>query len=351
WPEFLPDGNHFLFYAVSTYPEINPENPSDIDQSGLFIGSLDGMEARLLQTPPSRARYVDGRLLYVDDGILMARTFDPDALEFTGEPLPLAEGVTQSVGALWGAALFSVSDEGTLVFVRGAIESRRPSKLVWFDRRGNEVGVVGEPAVHGALRLSHDGRRVAFFVGDPGEIWIHDLARETPTRFTFDPGDDESPVWSPDDKTILFSSSRVISGQSFSVATLIKRATSGLEQEEVLISPEFDVKPTDWSPDGSVVLLQAPRPRTGSDLMLYSIADNTIEPWVETEYNEDAGRFSPDGKWVAYQSDESGTPEIYVRSFPGAGGLWQISKGGGAFPVWRSDGKELFFVNPEARIM
>ena len=350
WPHFLPDGKHFLFYAVSTYPEINPENPSDIDQSGLFIGSLDGMEPRLLQSPRSRARYIDGNLLYVDDGILMARPFDPEALEFKGEPIPLVEDVTQSVGALWGAALFSVSDEGTMTLVSGAAESRTPSNLVWFDRKGNEVGRVGEAAVHGGIRLSYDGKRLAYFIDDPGDVWIQDLAREVPTRFTFDQGNDSGPIWSPDDKTIVFASSRVISGKRFAVANLMARATSGLEPVEHLVSPEWDVAVRDWSPDGSVILVRVARPGTGTDLMLYRVEDKTLTPLLETEYNETSGRFSPDGKWIAYESDESGIPEIYVRSFPGTGGLWQISKGGGEYPVWRRDGKELFYLDSDSNM-
>ncbi len=351
WPHFLPDGNHFLFYAVSTYPEMNPENPSEVDQSGLYVTSLDGMEPQLLHTARSRASYTDGKLLYVDDGILMARPFDPEGLTFLGEPVSLADGVTQSAGALWGGALFSVSDEGTLVLVRGASEERGVSELVWRDRSGAEIGRLGEPASYGDVRLSSDGRRLTYTIGDPGDVWITDLARETTTRFTFDQGNDATPVWSPDDDRIIFQSSRVISGQRFRPANLMTRLTSGLEGVEHLMSTEFLASPADWSPDGSTVMLVAMRPGTGIDLMLYSVEDGRIEDFLTTEYNEEYARFSPDGKWLAFQSDESGRLEVYVQPFPGPGGKWQVSKSGGRMAVWRRDGRELFYVGPDAELM
>ncbi|MFQ5766889.1 MAG: TolB family protein [Acidobacteriota bacterium] len=161
WPHFLPDGNHFLYYTVSTYPELNPENPSAADRSGLYAGSLDGMEPRLVQKVRSRAVYSDGWLLFVDDGVLMARGFDPESLNLQENSVSLADGVTQSADAVWGAALFSVSDEDTLLFVRGAAENRGVSRLVLRDRKGTQIRTFGEPATYNSLRLSHDGKRAA----------------------------------------------------------------------------------------------------------------------------------------------------------------------------------------------
>ena len=349
WPHLLPDGRHFLYYVVSTYPALNPENPSELDKSGLYLGSLDGAEPRLLQTARSRAVYVGGSLLFVDDGNLMARPFDLQGLTFHGDPVPLAEDVTQSVDSLWGGALFSVSDEGTLLFVRGAPQRHAFSQFQWRDRDGNDLGTVGEPASYRSMQISHDGRRVATSIGDPADIWIHDLERGTSTRFTFDPGDDNVPLWSPDDDRVLFQSSRVIAGRRFTPANLFQRVTSGLEPEQHLETEEFgsSLMPGDWSPDGRLVTLTTARPGTGSDLMIYSFEDGSVEPYLVSDHDEEYAQFSPNGRWLAYQSSESGRYEIYVQPYPGPGGKWQLSSDGGRLPVWRTDGKELFYVDAD----
>jgi Tol biopolymer transport system component len=349
WPHMLPDGQHFLYFVVSTYPELNPENPSEADKSGLYLGSFDGTEPRLLETARSRAAYTNGSLIYVDDGILMARPFDVESLSFRGESVALAEGVTQSVDALWGGALFSVSDEGTLLFVRGAPERRAISQLRWRDRQGRDAGTFGEPQAFNSLRLSHDGRRLATSIGDPGDIWIYDFHRESSTRFTFDPGNDIIPSWSPGDDRLVFGSSRVIPGKPFAPGNLFQKATSGLETEEHLVVVESGptLLPADWAPDGSLVVLTALLPGTGSDIMRFSFSDNSIEPYISTENDEQSPRLSPDGRWIAYESNESGRYEVYVQAFPGPGGKWQVSSDGGILPAWRRDGKELFYLGPD----
>jgi len=346
WPQMLPDGRHFLYFIVSTYPALNPAEPLEADKSGLYVGTLDGTEPpKLVTTARSRAVYRDGYLLYVDDGLLVAHAFDLDGLALQGDPVALAEGVTQSVDALWGGALFSVSDEGTLLFARGAPERRPISRLTWFDRSGHAVGTIGEPAAYESVRISHDGRRVATSIADPGDIWIHDVQRGASSRFTFDPGNDITPVWSPDDAEVLFQSTRVSAGQEFTPASLYRKVSSGLEPEEriplTLGGPTF--LPSDWSPDGGSVLLTALSPGTGADILVYSFADGTATAFLATEGDEDSARFSPDGRFVAYASSESGQREIYVQAFPGRGGKWQVSRGGGLLPVWRGDGRELFF--------
>ncbi len=349
WPHLLPDGNHFLYYVVSTYPALNPDNPSEVDKSGLYIGSLDGAEPRFLQTARSRAVYTGGSLLFVDDGILIARPFDLLTLSFKGQPVSIAEKVTQSVDALWGGALFSVSDEGTLLFVRGALESSTVSQLRWRDREGKELGTVGEPQSFRGVRISHGGSRLAVSIGEPGDIWIYDLERDTSTRFTFDTGDDGGPIWSPDDEHIFFQSSRIISGQQFTAGNLFQKPSSGLEPEEhqSVVGPAPALTPNDWSPDGNFVVLEGMRPGTGTDIMIYSFDDGTVQAYLETEDSEWAAKFSPNGRWLAYQSNESGRYEVYVRAFPGPGGKWQVSKDGGMLPVWRADGKELFYAGTD----
>jgi Tol biopolymer transport system component len=352
WPHLLPDGKHFLYFVVSTYPELNPENPSEADQSGLYVSSLEGGEPKLLQTARSRVVYRDGSLLYVDDGILMARPFDVRSRSFTGDPVTLASGVTQSVDALWGGSLFSVSEEGTLLFVRGARERRPISRLVWRDRDGAALAEVGQPQSFNAVRLSHDGTRAATSIGDPGDIWLYDLVRGNSTRFTFDPGNDGNPVWSPDDTYVLFESSRVIPGRAFSPGSLFRKAVTGAEPEEHLTSVDFlgpTLFTTDWSPDGKHVAVLGANQGTGSDLLIYSMETGEFITFLQTEDTEQAGRFSPDGRWLAYESDESGDYEVYVRAFPGPGGKWQVSTEGGGRPVWRADGKELFYITKDQR--
>jgi serine/threonine protein kinase/Tol biopolymer transport system component len=350
WPHFLPDGKHFLFYVVSTYPKLNPDSPSEADQSGLYVGSLDGDDVRFLHDVRSRVVYTHGSLMYVDDGVLTVRPFDLSTLSFDGEPVSIAEKVTQTAGALWGGALFSVSNEGTLLFARGVLEQTALAQLKWFDRKGNEIGQVGGTESYNDIRLSNDGDRLVASIGDPGNIWIYDLQRETSTLFTFDPGNDDSPIWSPEDERIFFQSSRVIPGQRFSPGNLFQKLSSGAEDVEHLAVADLGPRlfPTDWSPDGTTVVLNAFRAGTGSDLMLYSFEAGTLEQYLGTPTNETAARFSPEGRWLAYQSDESGRYEIYVRAFAGSGGKWQISTDGGTLPVWRADGKELFYAGPDS---
>ncbi len=353
WPHILPGGKHFLFFSVSTYPEINPDNPSEADQSGLYIGSFDGSEPRLLQTARSRVAYRNGSLIYVDDRILMARGFDLDSLSFTGDPVSIASDITQSVDALWGGALFSVSENGTLLFVRGATESRPVTRLTWLDREGNEVGTIGEPRSFNTFRLSGDGKRLAADIGDPADIWIYDLERGSSTRLTFDPGYDGFPVWSPDGRDVMFQSSRIIPGQSFSPGTVFRKSVDGLEDEQQLVSVDVTdpaLYTSDWSTDGRHVALMGASQGTGADVLIYSIENEEITTFLQTEDTEMAGRFSPNGRWLAYESDESGSYEVYVRAFPGPGGMWQVSgDGGGSRPVWSADGKELFYVSANNR--
>jgi WD40 repeat protein len=289
-------------------------------------------------------------LLFVDDGILMARPFDLSSLSFTGEPFSIAEDVTQTVDALWGGALFSVSNEGTLLFVRGAPERGSISVMRFFDREGNDLGALGEPGPFNSVRISHDGGRVATSIGDPGDIYIHDVQRGSATRFTFDPGNDTLPIWSPDDDHVLFQSSRIIEGEEFAPGNLFRKATSGLEPEEHLaaaVGSRAAVLPADWSSDGSVILLTALNTGSGADIVIYSFKDNSIEPFIATDSDEESARLSPDGRWLAYESRESGRSEVYVQAFPGPGGKWQLSKGGGTLPVWRADGKELFYLGDD----
>jgi Tol biopolymer transport system component/tRNA A-37 threonylcarbamoyl transferase component Bud32 len=353
WPHMLPDGKHFLFYAVSTYPALNPQNPSEVDKSGLYIRSLEGGEPRLLSTTRSRAAYVNGHLLYVDANVLTARPFDLDALEFSGDPITLAEDVTQSVDSLWGGALFSVSQTGNLLFVRGARETRDEVRIQWFDRDGTVLETGDDVEPYNDLRLSGDDRSLLVTMGDPSDVWIHDLQRDVATRFTFDSGNDDSAVWSPNGDRVAFASSRIISGQQFTPGNLFVKDSSGSTAEEHLQLSERppNLAPSDWSPDGSLLALTAFSPRTGRDILFYSFDEGALVDWLVTPGDEQLAVFSPDGRWVAYESDETGRYEIYVAALSGGGGKWQVSNAGGEMARWRADGAELFFVTSDDVMM
>jgi Tol biopolymer transport system component len=353
WPHVLPDGQHFLFYAVSTYPEVNPDSPAQEDRSGLFVASLDGGEPTLLHTARSRAVYRNGRLYYVDDGILLARPFDAKGRRFTGDAIAIASRVTQSAGALWGGALFSVAETGRMMFVRGAAEARTVSELTWVDRHGRMIGTIGGPDSYNSVRLSHDQTRLAVSTGDPEEIWIHDLERGTPTRFTFDAGSDAGPVWSPDDRSVLFTSTRVVPGEPFMPIRIFRKDATGRTAETpVAASREFGATlfMSDWSPDGRFLIGAAARQNLGSDLVTVDLENGAFDLMLSTEDSEQAGRFSPDGRWLAYESDVTGRYEVYVRPFPSSGGEWQVSDGG-LRPVWRGDGRELYYVSEDGTMM
>ena len=353
WPHLLPDGKHFLYYAVSTYPAVSGNKASEADKSGLYIGSLDGGEPKLLQAIPSRAVYRDGMLLYVDQKVLTSRPFDLDSLSFSGEPVSLAENVSQSADSLWGNALFSVSKTGDLLFVRGARETRGVSRLTWMDRTGKILEVIGDAKPYIDLRLSKDDSRVATTIGDPGDVWITDLKRGTETRFTFDPGNDDSPLWSPNGDQLIFHSSRLIEGKGFSPTNVYTKSSSGLGQEERL-PIEFagaTLQPSSWSSDGKLISLTEFNPMTGSDISFYSIEDESRIPYLHSSMDELSAIFSPDRRWVTYTSNESGRYEVYVATYPEPSGKWQISNSGGGIPRWRADGRELYYATEQNDIM
>jgi Tol biopolymer transport system component len=218
---------------------------------------------------------------------------------------------------------------------------------VWVDRSGKKIDVLGEPADYYEPRISPDGRRVAIGIGDPGDIWVYDVARRVRTRLTFASSDDFAATWSPDGERVAFSSQRSGSGD------LYAKSASGTGNDELLSSSKIFKVPNSWSPDGRYIAYIAFQGAPGSkaDLWLLSLPDGKSSPLLQTEFDELAGVFSPEGRWLAYASNESGRFEIYVQPFPGPGGKWQVSTAGGLHPRWRRDGKELFYVAPDGKIM
>jgi len=336
-PRFLPDGRHLLYLVISSRPE----------NAGIRVGSLDSAETKLLvNTDASGAYAPPGYLLFLRDRTLMAQKLDVDRLVIVGEPLPVADDVGR-LGPGARFALFSVSRTGVLVYRRGRNDA---SQLTWFDRQGKQVGTLGPVANFGVPWLSPDERRVTFTGAAPEggnlDIWLMDLARGNPTRLTFDPSPDSNPVWSPDGSRILFTSER--DGQP----NLYQSAAGGGSADELLVKSDFRKSPNDWSADGKFILYHEQNPKTGNDLWVFPLSgERKPFPFLQTPFDERQGRFSPDGRWIAYASNETGTWQVYVRRFPGSGGKWQVSTNGGAQPQWRGDGRELFYLSPDRKLM
>lgn len=334
YPFFLPDGRHFLFQTWNGRSE----------DSSIFVASLDGGERKLLLKNDSNVAYAaPGYLLFARDTTLLAQPFDASKLQLNGEPFPVVEQVTFSAGI--GYSNFSVSENGTMVFWSGSATNRQ---LAWFDRSGKQLSSVGPPGEYNDVVLSPDEKRAALQRDDGtnSDIWLMDLTRGVPLRFTFNAALEDDPVWSPDGSLIVFNTSRD------GARGLYRKVSSGAGNEELLVKAEAVTNGSDWSPDGRFIVFESADPRTGSDLWVVPLfGDMKPYPVLQTEFNETHGHFSPDGRWLAYVSNESGRDEVYVQSFPPSGGKWQVSTGGGAQPHWRRDGKELFYISIDRKLM
>ncbi|HTY41704.1 MAG TPA: protein kinase [Thermoanaerobaculia bacterium] len=326
WPEFLPDGKHYFYMSLAPKSE----------DSTYRIGVLGSKESKPFASAQTLITYApQGYLLFVRDRTLVAQRFDASSLKTLGEPVPLAEKIgIDSVGL----ARFSVSREGTLVYRTGEAGAR----LQWVDRNGKELEVVGDQGEVRTPAISLQGDRLAFTVDDPrsgtSDIWVRDLARGTNSRLTFGPPDHVAPAWSPDGKWIAY---RVSTNGPSSLAV---KAADGTGEEKILLKGETVTVPTDWSRDGRYVAYTQANKEGNLDLWALPVSGEGKPILVlQTPFNESNGMFSPDGRFMLYQSNESGRIEIYVRSFPGPGGKWQISTAGGADPHWSADGKEITY--------
>jgi len=332
-PHFLPDGKRFLFLVKSSEPQ----------NEGIYVASLGSMEkTRLSDLNVAVTPVLPGFLLFVRERILMAQSIDFGRLGLAGDPLPLAKEVEYI--QTWGTASFSSSDEGTLAH-QGA--SRRQRQLAWLDRAGKQVGLLGEPMeTRDDPRISPDGKFVAVSRLDPetrgADLWVFEMARGIGARLTSDPGNDDSPVWSPDGTRIVFESNRR------GVGSLYMKAANGSGAEEPLLeSDRSEQHPLDWSRDGRLLLYVRPDPKTGKDIWLLPMTgERKPAPLITSAFDQDDARFSPDGKWIAYKSDETGRSEVFVQPFPATGAKWQVSVGGGDSPRWRGDGKEIVYFRP-----
>jgi eukaryotic-like serine/threonine-protein kinase len=340
FPWFLPDGKHFLYFA-------RIGNGSEHD--AISIGSIDGSPPKKLLNARSNAVFADGYIIFVRELALMAQPFDPAKLELSGNAVPIAEQVRFNQN--WNRGSFSVSQNGILIYEGGG--GGALNQLAILDRTGKDVAIMkGTQSVfEGAF--SPDGGRIAYSSVDQQQrnedIWVYDIARGISTRLTFDPATETDPVWSPDGKKIVFSSDR--KGN----ATLFMKNADGTGSEEQLFESKADMFPTSWSRDGKYLAYVDYTPKnTKRDLWIYPIGgDKKPFPFLASEFIDDEPRFSHDGKWIVYNSGESGQSEDYVRPFPGPGGKWQVSTtgDGGSRSYWRGDDKEIYYIAGDGKMM
>lgn len=340
WPVFLPDGDHFLFYAG------NFDNSKDDQASGIYASALDGKENRLVVLCHSSFAYDSQHLYYADEQRqLVSVGFDPSAAKVSGRTTVIANVVGFQPPTYWAA--LAVGGNGTVIYNTGV--GAALSVLTWMDRSGKELGRVGEPAVVANPTLSPDGSRVAVDVSDLKannvDIWLQSTNGAGNARFTFDPAEEVVGIWSRDGSTVAYRSAA-------GGLTIFAKPANGLEREKPLMqgAANEDVIPNSWSADGQQILFTK-QAQTRSYLMMAPVAGGKPVPLLTGTADETNGQFSPDGKWVAYASDESGNWEIYVTSFPNTAGKWQVSRGGGTEPRWRGDGKEIFYIAPSGMLM
>lgn len=331
FPSFLPDGRHFIFL-------------SDRPDPGIYAASLgDKKMVKLLSSPTAATYAPPGYLMFVRSGsdTLLAQPFDVKALAMKGSASPLAQHIAFQARL----PLLSVSNDGSLAYQRGTATTQ----LVWVDRQGKDLGTITPPAIFFSPSISHDGRRVAVDITAAstfnGDVWIFDLAANRSSRLTFNPDNESGPVWSADDREIFYFSGR---GHS----DLFRIPAGGIGGEQLLLKSAVTKLTADVSRDGQWLLFAG---KSGKglrwDIWTYSFRDKQAKPWLATSFNEVGPQLSPDGKWIAYQSDESGRNEIYVRSFPESQEKWPVSNAGGGMPAWRTDGREIYYISPDSKMM
>jgi serine/threonine protein kinase len=327
-PSFLPDGRRFLYSSVNGSAGIG---------NAIYIGALDAKEGKRLATGSSGVFVPPSWILYVRGSTLVAQMFDSAKEALTGATIPIADQV--AVVSFNGGG-FSVSQNGVLAYRRAPPEQN--NDLTWYDRQGKRLGTVGEPAIYSNPALSPDGKRLAIsrldLASNTRNIWVMDLVRGTSSRFTFEKADHLNPVWSPDGSRIAFSSPR----KSETIRDLYWKSASGAGTEEAILEDSGNKSLENWSPDGKFLLFNL---NLGTEIDAVPIGgDRKPFPVLKSSFSQDHASVSPDGRWIAYSSQESGRREVFVQNFPLAGGKWQISTNGGTEPSWRRDGKELYFM-------
>ncbi|HEV2116196.1 MAG TPA: hypothetical protein VGR48_09250, partial [Terriglobales bacterium] len=340
WPEFLPDGRHFLYFA----------HGAATADDGIYVTSLDSKERRLVLRNDSNALYAaPGYLLFVRDQTLMAQRFDTRQMTLEGEAQPLADHVVVNTNVWRG--LVTSSANGALLYQHGAASGG--SQLVWFDASGKPGQlVVPETASYYEPVLSPDGSKLAVAIDSNGvrDVWVVDLARNTKTRVTFGPQASNYPVWWPDSKSLVFD----YGAPGAANALYRKQADGAGGNDKLLEAPGITQIPFSVSSDGrylAYMRLDTKSPTNWDIWALPMFGDRKPFPVVSTQFPDVSPSLSPEGKWLAYANNESGRVEVYIQPFPNGSGRWQVSTAGGTRPTWRKDGKELFFQTPDQQMM
>jgi len=336
WPQWLPGGKAVLFSSLTQGAQFAFED------GAIEVVLVETGERKVVHRGGYYPRYVPtGHILYVHEGTLFALPFDVGSLEATGSQMPVLEGLETNAGQ--GAAQYAVSETGLLVYLEGANELE-PFPIVWVDREGRSQTLWGQAGIYGTPRLSPDGGRLAVSVqrDQSWDIWVYDLEREVATRVTFGESYDADPVWSPDGRWLAYELE--VDGAD----GIYRKRTDGTGEAEVLLAAGAHTfpAPQSWSPDGRFIAMQSAGEGGQTDIWILPVGEGgggEPEAFATTPFAEEGPSFSPDGRWLAYTSGETGRPEVFVASFPPGGGKWQVSDGGGSQSRWSGDGRELFF--------
>jgi eukaryotic-like serine/threonine-protein kinase len=342
WPHFLPDGKHFLYSTQNSQSGSSP--PDEI-----YVGSLNDTKGQPIIHVSSNSQYANGYIFYVRQSILLAQQFSPGSLKLSGDAMPVAENLQYYDIRISGT--FSVSTAGTIIYQENNPDNER---AVLFDTKGNVAKPLFNKKVFSFARFSPDGKKIAFDSNDPAEknidVWTYDIQRNVTARLTFEPAVDFAPVWTPDGKQIAYSSNP--GNGSFN--TYIKNS-DGSGQAVILLKSSYNNIASDFSSDGKYILLSAVGfgdKNSGFDLIVLSRkGENPPTKYLVTNFNEIAGKFSPNMKWVAYASDESGKNQTYIAPFGAGSGKWQISVDGGSLPFWMDNGKKVFYFTNDNKIL
>ncbi len=329
-PVFLPDGNHFLYAIVSTVP----------DNAGIFVGSLDGQtKKRLLPLGPrlENIAYASQGYLILSTGAVGVQRFDARTLTLSGQPASISEGT-----------LLSVSDNGLMVYRKPAA-APAARQLTWFDRNGKQTGQLGAGGNYGDVQISPNGDRVALDMADSNtrDVWVMDVARAVLSRVTLEMSDDWNPAWSSDGSRLVFASAGDNTG-----AHIHTKSYTGAGSEDLVFQSNDNEIPVDWSPDGRYILFSRQKKGGGVDLWVFDTVEKKASPFIESRFDKAQSKISPDGRFIAYTTNDTGMYQIVVQSFPDpTGGKWQITSQGGIEPKWRRDGRELYYLALDGKLM